>query len=1036
MLITDTCIKRPVFATVISLLLVAFGLISFKDLPLREYPDVSPPVVSVQTRYPGTSAEIIETQITQTLEDQISGIEGIRSISSESLDGQSNVTIEFTLSRDIDDAANDVRDRVSRALGNLPEEADPPEVFKVDSSGDVIVWYSFISSSMNTLELTDYADRYIVDRLSNLPGVARVRIGGEKRYAMRVWIDYLALAARNLTVADIESALRNENVELPAGRVESAEREFTVRVERNYKSPEDFRNLVLQTTTDGSFVRLGDVARIELGAENVRRGFRGNGQNIVGLGIVKQSTANTLAVAQAARAEIEKINPGLPGDAEISPSYDRSVFIQASIDEVYSTFFIAILLVVFVVYAFLGNIRSTLIPALAVPISVVSAFIVLNAFGYTINLLTLLALILAIGLVVDDAIVMLENIYRRIELGEPPLLAAYRGARQVGFAVIATTLALLAVFMPLLFLSGNTGRLFTEFAVAMSAAVAFSSVVALTLSPVLCSLIMKPKGENQENRFSLFVNKWVDKSGKVIDGLLRGMIDRPKTVVAVFLGLVTATILIGRLVPSEFIPQEDRGAIFVIASAPEGTSLESMTRKMKLVESKLMTYVDNGEANRSLIFYPSFSAGDNMSSGMGILILKPWDQRRPGETIVNELRGQLFGIPDLRAFAIMIQGLGGRLAKPLQVVIGGSSYEELAQWRDIILTKARENPGLLGIDSDYEETKPQLNLKVDTDRLADLEINLNDVGRSLETLLSQRAITTFLKEGEEYDVILEAEKDMKTSPDQLDHIFVRSNKTKELIALANVIQMSETSRAPSLNRYDRLRSITIESNLAPGYSLGEALTYIQNLIETELPETAKINFKGTSKEFTESQGDIYFAFLLAVAVIFLVLAAQFESFLDPMTIILTVPLAILGAVLGLLVTQGTMNLYSQIGVIMLIGLASKNGILIVEFANQLRDEGQSVKDAVLNATRIRLRPILMTAFSTAFGALPLILTSGAGSESRITIGVVIFFGTMVSTVLTMIVIPVAYTMLAPYSSASNAREKQIEKLEESLGYQQ
>ncbi|WP_133180449.1 efflux RND transporter permease subunit [Shewanella decolorationis] len=1026
MILTDLSVKRPVFASVISLLLVAFGLVAFDKLPLREYPNIDPPIVSIETNYRGASAAVVESRITQLIEDRISGVEGIRHVSSSSSDGRSQVTLEFDISRNIEDAANDVRDRISGLLDNLPEEADPPEVQKANGGDEVIMWLNLVSDQMTTLELTDYTRRYLSDRLSVVDGVSMIRIGGGKVYAMRVWLDRQALASRSLTVADVEAALRAENVELPAGSLESKERHFTVRLERSYRTAEDFANLVISQGEDGYLVKLGDVAKVEIGSEEERIMFRGNKEAMIGLGVSKQSTANTLEVARAVNALVDKINPTLPAGMSIKRSYDSSVFIEASIKEVYQTLFTAMVLVIIVIYLFLGSVRAMLIPAITVPVSLLGTFIVLYALGYTINLLTLLAMILAIGMVVDDAIVMLENIHRRIEEGDSPLKAAFLGAREVAFAVIATTLVLVAVFMPITFLEGDLGKLFKEFAVAMSAAVIFSSIVALTLSPMMCSKLLKPASQDS----------WlVRKVDSIMTGIshsyqssLEKAMTKPVLMSVIVLIALGSSVLLAQKVPQEFAPQEDRGSLFLMVNGPQGASYEYIESYMNEVENRLMPLVDSGDIKRLLIRAPrGFGRAADFSNGMAIIVLEDWGQRRPMKEVIGDINKRLADLAGVQAFPVMRQAFGRGVGKPVQFVIGGPSYEELAQWRDIMMEKAAENPKLLGLDHDYKETKPQLRVVIDRDRAASLGVSISHIGRTLESMLGSRLVTTFMRDGEEYDVIVEGERSNQNTAADLQNIYVRSERTKELIPLSNLVTVEEFADASSLNRYNRMRAITIEASLADGYSLGEALDYLNQVARAYLPAEAVISYKGQSLDYQESGSSMYFVFLLALGIVFLVLAAQFESYIHPMVIMLTVPLATVGALIGLWFTGQSLNIYSQIGIIMLVGLAAKNGILIVEFANQLRDKGVDFDRAIIQASCQRLRPILMTGITTAAGAVPLVLATGAGAETRFVIGVVVLAGIMLATLFTIYVIPTAYGLFARNSGSPEAIAQQLEK---------
>ncbi|MGP1721794.1 efflux RND transporter permease subunit [Shewanella frigidimarina] len=1025
MILTDLSVKRPVFASVISILLIVLGLVSFDKLPLREYPNIDPPIVSVETSYRGASASVVESRITQLIEDRISGVEGIRHISSSSSDGRSSVTIEFDINRDIEAATNDVRDRISGLLEQLPEEADAPSIYKANGSDEVIMWLNLVSDQMDILQLTDYANRYLVDRFSVIDGVSTLRLGGGKVYALRIWIDRQALASRNLTVSDVEAALRSENVELPAGSIESKERHFTVRLDRVFKTAEDFSNLVIKQGDDGYLVKLSDVAKVEIGSEEERIIFRGNKEAMIGLGVSKQSTANTLEVARAANALVDKLNPTLPAGMEIKRSYDSSVFIEASIDEVYQTLFIAMVLVIIVIYLFLGSVRAMLIPAITVPVSLMGTFIVLYALGYTINLLTLLAMILAIGMVVDDAIVMLENIHRRIEEGDSPLKAAFLGAREVGFAIVATTLVLVAVFMPITFLEGDLGKLFKEFAVTMSAAVIFSSIVALTLSPMMCSKLLKPAEQDP------WLVKQIDKMMSKISGWylisLQAGVKRPVLVsLIVLISFALSGFLLNKI-PQEFAPQEDRGSMFLMVNGPQGASFEYIEKYMDEVEGRLMPLVESGDIKRLLIRAPrGFGTASDFSNGMAIIVLEDWAERRSANEIIVDIRNRLSDLAGIRAFPIMRQAFGRGVGKPVQFVIGGPSYEELADWRDIMLEKAKENHKLIGLDHDYQETKPQLRVVIDRERAADLGVSIAHIGRTLESMLGSRLVTTFMRDGEEYDVIVEGNRDNQSTATDMENLYVRSDRSQQLIPLSNLVSIEEFADASSLNRYNRMRSITLEANLADDYTLGEALDYLNQLAATYLPAEAVISYKGPSLDYQESGNSMNFVFLLALGIVFLVLAAQFESYVHPMVIMLTVPLATLGALIGLWFTGQSINIYSQIGIIMLVGLAAKNGILIVEFANQLRDRGVEFQQAILQASTQRLRPILMTGITTAAGAIPLVLSSGAGAETRFVIGVVVLSGILLATFFTLIVIPVAYSLFARNSSSPEAVAKQLE----------
>jgi multidrug efflux pump len=1028
MILSDIAVTRPVLAAVMSLLLVTFGLLSFDRLPLREYPDIDAPVVSIETIYPGAAANVVETRITEIIEDRIAGVEGIRFIDSKSEDGRSVISIEFSIDRDIDAAANDIRDRVSAVLAELPDEADPPEIQKVDSNEDVIMWLNLVSDRLSVPEITDYASRYLVDRFSVLDGVARVRIGGGQVYAMRIWLDRRALAARGLTVADVEAALRAENIELPAGSIDSEERQFTVRIKRSFRSAEDFKKLVLGRGEGGYLVRLGDVARVERGAAEDRLFFRGNREPMVGIGIIKQSTANTLAVAQAAKAEAARINPALPDGMAIKQSYDSSVFIEGAIREVFKTLAIAIMLVIAVIYLFLGGVRAMLVPAVTVPVSLVASFTVLLALGFTINIITLLALVLAIGLVVDDAIVVLENIHRRMEeYGESRLVAAFRGTRQVGFAVVATTVVLVFVFIPIAFLQGDLGRLFSEFALTMAAAVSFSSFIALTLSAMLASKILPPV--ERQGRFSEAIDNGFNKIRNGYLKLLRGALRRTWIIAAVFVAMLAGSAWLLQHIPQEYAPKEDRGAFFLLVSGPEGASYQYIAEYMTEIETRMMPLVENGEISRLLVRAPrAFGNYEIFNNGIVINVLSDWSSRRSAWEIMADVRKRLADLPGVRAFPVMRQGFGGRLQKPVQFVIGGGTYEELAEWRDILRQQIeQDNPGLVGLDWDYKETKPQLQFIIDYDRAADLGVTINTIGRTLETMLGSRRVTTYIDAGEEYDVIVEGERKVQRTPTDLENLYVRSARSDALIPLSNLVRIEEFADSISLNRYNRVRAITLQANLGEGLSLGEALAYLEGLVEQHLPDQVIVDYKGQSQDFKFAGSSILFIMLLGIVVVYLVLAAQFESWLHPLVIMLTVPLAMAGALIGLYLTGQSLNIYSQIGLIMLIGLSAKNGILIVEFANQLRDAGRPFHDALFEAAGVRLRPIVMTGITTMAGSIPLLLSSGAGTETRLVIGTVILSGVLAATLFTLFVVPVAYDKLAQNTGSPGDTRKQLDR---------
>jgi multidrug efflux pump len=1035
MLLSDVSIKRPVFAMVIGLLLIAVGLVSFTRLALREYPDIDPPIVSIRTTYPGASANVVESRITEVIEDRIAGIEGIRFINSTSQDGQSGIGIEFDISRDMDSAANDVRDRVGGILRMLPEEADPPDVQKADASEETVLWMRLMSDRRSPLELTDYAERYLVDQFSSIDGVARVQIGGQRTPAMRVWLDRRAIAARGLTVADIERAVRTENVETPAGSLTSQDLIFTNRIERPFRTPEEFSQLVVAKGDDGVAVRLGDVARVEFGAEEDRSIFRSNGRETVGIGIVKQSVANVVEVAKVARERAARIAETLPEDMDLSINYDGSVFVNAAINEVFITLAIAVLLVVGVIYVFLGTFRATLIPAVTVPISLIASFTVLYALGLSVNMLTLLALVMAIGLVVDDAIVVLENIHRRIEEeGETPLVAAYRGTRQVGFAVLATTMVLVAVFVPITFMQGQMGRLFSEFAIAIAAAIAFSMLVALTLSPMMASKLLKPHEEHKDGKsggFAAFVDRTFARLRRGYGAVYDQTVRRPIAIAVAFLAILAGSVGLFLIIPGEYMPQEDRGSFQVMITGPEGASFEYMVPFIEQIEQRLLPMVEQGEIQGISVRAPGGfgPGGGGFNSGSIQVVLTEWGHRRNGFDIINDINRRLSDIPGVRAFANMQTAFRGG-GKPIQFVIKGPSYETLVEWRNTFVDALnRENPGISQIDWDYKETQQQYRVNVDYQRASDLGVTVQEIGSTLQTMLGSKRVGTFIQNGEERYVIFEGERTEQSTPSDMQNIYVRSSRTQELIPLSNLVKVDQIADSRRLNRYNRVRSITIDATLNPGVSLGVALEKMEEIGRRVLPEEAAFDYKGQSLDYKRAGSSILFVFGFGVLVVFLVLAAQFESWIHPFVIMLCVPATIGGGLLGIWLTGNTLNIYTQIGLIMLVGLAAKNGILIVEFANQLRDKGKEFNAALKEAALTRFRPILMTSLTAVAGAIPLIFSHGAGSETRSAIGIVILSGVLAALVVTLILVPAAYALLARHTGSPRDVERKLAKEE-------
>jgi len=1009
MQLSDLSVRRPVFAAVIAVLLCIAGLVGWRSLSVREYPDTDPPIVSVETVYTGAAASVVETRITQIIEDSVAGVQGLQTITSTSRDGTSAISIEFDPSRDIDSAANDVRDRVGAVTEDLPEDALAPEIRKVDADARPILFIAFRRPGWTPTQIADYIDRNVIDRFSAIDGVARVNGGSEERPSTRIWLDTAKLAAFALTPADIEAALRAQNVELPAGRFESRDQNQTLRVERAFSMPEQFAGLVVGRGADGYQVKLGDVARIEQGAENRYTLYRSNGGTGIGVGIVRQSGANTLEVAARAKQLIAEIEPDLPPGMSVTIGSDEALFIDRAIQNVYHTLAEAAVLVVVVIFLFLGSLRATIIPSITVPICLLATCAVMWMLGLSINLLTLLAFVLAIGLVVDDAIVVLENVYHRIEQGEDPLVASYLGARQVGFAIISTTLVVCAVFVPIMFLAGQTGLLFRELAIAMIAAIAFSGFISLSLAPMLCSKLLR---NSERSRLA----RWVDARFQRLEAgyarWLDKVLGRPLiALVPVVLFLAIAGALFTTL-PNELAPAEDTGVVDGQLAAPEGTSFERMKTYMLRLEKELLPLRDEWSIKVLNVRTPgSFGSSDDFNSGNIIAFLRPWEERDVTTAQVADAINKVIAQQTaVRGNVAPRSGLARGRGLPVNIVLAGATYEGLVAARDRIMAAAVNNPALINLDSDYKETKPQMRIEVDQQRAGDLGISANDVSQALQTLLGSRRVTTYVDRGEEYRVILQAADDARQTLADLERVQLRS-RTGVVVPLSAVVTVREVAGPRQLNRYNKLRAITLTAALAPGYSLGEALTSLENLAR-QSPEVLAIGYRGESQSLRETGGSIWIVFGLTILVVFLLLAAQFESFVHPGVIIATVPLAVAGGVIGLALTAGSINLYSQIGIVMLVGLAAKNGILIVEFANQLRDEGLEVGAAIRQAATRRLRPILMTSIATVIGAVPLVFAGGAGAAARHSIGVVVVFGVSLATLITLFLIPIFYSRVA------------------------
>jgi multidrug efflux pump len=1038
MQLSDVSIQRPVFATVLSLLLLVGGFAALWGLPVREYPAIDPPIVSVNTVYRGASNEVIENRITEIVEGAIAGIEGIKQIVSQSQNGRSSVTIEFGIGRDPDAAAADVRDRVGRVISRLPTGAQTPVVQRVDANAFSMMWIGVTSTQMNPMEVSDYLRRNVVDRMSTVPGVANVTINGERRYSLRVYLDRGALAARGLTAIDVETAVKRQNVELPGGLLTSSQTEKTIKLESRIGGKAELENLII-SNRNGYQVRLAEIASVELAPQDDRFEFYAQGREGLGLGIIRQGTANTLSVAEGVLKEIEALKPSLPAGMQMEVLYNEGVFIRSSINGVLMTLIEGIALVVLVILIFLRDWRSTLVAVVAIPFSIIPTFMVLWAFGFSVNTLTLLAIVLAIGIVVDDAIVEVENIHRRIEEGEQPLLASSIGAREIAFAVIATTITLMSVFLPIAFMDGQTGKLFREFGITLAAAIGFSGLVARTLTPMMCSKMLSAHHG--------FIHRWTEPVFAGINVGYRAMLRRAlgMPLVVLMIGAVVSFLAYGFFndVKKEFAPTEDRSVIFVPVTAPEGSSINYTRDRMREVERVIQPYIDRGIVASTLtIVAPGFQRPAPVNAGLMIVRLKPWNERTVGQVQVQrELIGRLQAVVGARVVAVNPPSLGQRGAtnQPVQFVLGGPDYETIKAWRNTLMQRAIQSGKIANVDSDFKESQPDLRVQIDRTRAADLGISMEAIGNTLELMFGEREVSQYIDRGVEYAIIFQARAQDRNNPSDLKNVFVRTGQGAtvgapgagqgELVPLSTFVRLQEVAGPQSLNRLDRIRSITVQGTPAPGVSLGEALEVLEQAAKEALPPDVKIGYNGQSKEFKQASSSIYITFGVALLVVFLVLAAQFESWVAPITIMLAVPLALTGGLAALLWTGQSLNVYSQIGMILLIGIMTKNGILIVEFTNQLREEGKDLHTAVLEASVTRLRPILMTSIATVIGAVPLMISTGAGAESRQAIGTVIVGGVSLSTIFTLFIVPSLYLMIGGFTKPRNHIGEELEKQE-------
>ncbi len=1000
----EVSIRRPVFATVLSLIILLVGWVSFNGLTVREYPKIDEPNVTVSTRFPGASSEVVESQVTKLLEDSLAGIEGVDVITSISRQEQSQITVRFKLERDPDAAAAEVRDKVARVRGRLPQSIDEPVVAKVEADAFPVVWIALSSDTHTALQLSDYANRIAKPVLQTATGVADVRVYGERKYSMRLWLDPDRLAAYRLTVQDVEDALRRSNLEVPAGRIESQQREFNVTATTDLRTPEQFAAVAIRTV-NGLPVRIGDVARVVQGPQDERTSVRLNGRDAISVGVIRQATANPLELSAAVYALLDKVRQDLPPGIDVQVANDNSVFIDRSIKAVYTTIAEAVVLVSLVIFVFLRTLRASIIPLVTIPVSLIGAFALMALFGFSINTLTLLALVLAIGLVVDDAIVVLENIYRHIEEGLTPFAAAIKGAREIAFAVVAMTLTLAAVYAPLAFTPGRTGRLFAEFALALAGAVLVSGFVALTLSPMMCSKLLRHNPK--PNRFDQGMEAGLNAITRGYNSLLAGALKVRWLVLLVMAGSAAGSWWLFSTTKQELAPLEDRGVILTVINGPDGATLDYTRRYAEAIERIGLNYPE---------FDRIFANIGNPSVAQGNVFFraKPWEEReRTTQEIAREVAPRIAGLPGVSAFPITPPSLGqGFRERPINyVIVTSDSYENLSRVVRQFQDRLAQMPGFLQVDTDLRLNKPEIRLDVDRDRAADMGVSVDSIARTVETMLGGRIVTRYKRDGEQYDVVVQTESAQRSTPDDIDRLFVRG-RNDEMIPLASLVKTREVVVPRELNHFGQRRSASITANLAPDLALGQALATLDSIANEILPPGYATDLNGQSREFRSASGSLALVFVLALLFIYLVLAAQFESFIDPFIIMLSVPLSMLGALLALKLTGGTLNVFSQIGLITLVGLITKHGILIVEFANQLRQQGLDVLSAVKKSAELRLRPILMTTGAMVLGAVPLALASGAGAESRQQIGWVIVGGMSLGTLLTIFVVPTVYTLMA------------------------
>lgn len=1007
--LSSLSIRRPVLASVMSIVIVLFGVISFFYLGVREYPSVDPPIVTVSTSYVGANADVIESQITEPLEESVNGIAGIRTLTSVSREGQSTITVEFELQIDLEAAANDVRDRVSRAQRNLPADAEPPTVTKADADASPIVFLNINSDRRDLLDLTSIADNIFKEQLQTIPGVSEIRIWGSKEYAMRMWMDPLKLAAYQLTPLDVQQALNRENVELPSGRIEGLSTELSVRTMGRLSTVEEFNNMII-SEVNGNKIRFSDIGYTELGARNERTVLKRNGVPMVGIVAIPQPGANQLAIAEEFFVRIDRIKTDLPEDIDIAVGFDTTEYIQQSISEVQQTVFIALGLVIAVIFLFLRNWRTTLIPIIVIPIALIGSFFIMYVAGFSINVLTMLAIVLAIGLVVDDAIVVLENIYSKIEKGMPILEAGIIGAKEIFFAVVATSLALVSVFLPIMFLGGQTGRLFREFGVVIAGAVIISSFVALTLTPMLATKILKEGGE--KNRFYIRTEPFFKKLNDLYKSSLKSFMRVRWLAIVTILATAGLIALLFSILPEELAPREDRGQIRMFATAPEGASFEYMDNYVDQMIAAVKDNVPEVQAMNT-VTSPGFGAAGSINSAFAFLNVGDADQRdRTQDEIANQLSGLMSNLTGAQTFVSQPQSIGNRRGGlPVQYVLQAQNLSQLEEVIPEFLQEANRHEAFIFAEVDLKFNRPELRIEIERDRARSLGVSVRDIAETLQLSLSGSRFAYFIMDSKQYWVIGQMERERRNAPIDLKTIYVR-NQEGELIQLDNLVNVTERSSPPQLYRFNRFSSATISAQLADGKTVGDGIDAMNDIAARTLPDNIITDLSGASRDFAESAASLLFIFVLALILIYLVLAAQFESFIDPLIILFTVPLALFGSLLSLWYFDQSLNIFSQIGAIMLIGLIAKNGILIVEFANQRQEQGMGILESIMDAAAVRFRPILMTSISTVLGILPIALAFGAGSESRSSMGIAVIGGLIIGSFFTLYVIPAMYSYLS------------------------